>query len=43
MPRTFALDAVPVPNLPLSVLLVPTFRFDVWVFQLVVVISEDVF
>jgi len=43
MPRTFALDAVPVRNLPLCVLLVPTLRFDVWVFQLVVVISEDVF
>jgi nitrate reductase NapE component len=43
MARTFALDAVPVCNLPLSVLLVPTLRFDVWMFQLVMVISEDVF
>jgi hypothetical protein len=43
MARTFALDAVPVRDLPLGVLLVPTLRFDVWMFQLVVIISEDVF
>jgi hypothetical protein len=43
MPHTFALDAVPVRDLPLCVFFVPTLWFDVWVFQLVVVISEDIF
>ena len=43
MARTFALNAVPVRDLPFCVLFVPTLRFDVWMFQLVVVISEDIF
>ena len=42
-PRTFTLDAVPVRCFPLGTLLVPAFRSNIWMFQLLVIIAEDIF
>ena len=41
-PRTLALDAISVRCFPLCILLIPTLGSNIWMFQFVVVIAEDV-
>jgi hypothetical protein len=40
--RTLALDAISVRYFPLRIFLVPTLGPNIWMFQFVVVVAEDV-